>query len=376
MNGDRIWMTYGPRNQIESFRSVTVSTRTEKPKPPNAKETPAPELTWSKNLLATFTPNSSQLAKLEQTGDFRYEEGARRAKADRALLDQPNNRIDLLGTARVWDATGSADADRIVLDQKSGDFSAEGNVSSTRLPDQKKDQAGGGMLSEDEPLHARARKMQSTDNNLQIRYEGNAVLWQGANRLQGDLVEIDRDDNLLKAHGHVVSQVLDKAQDSGKPAKDGKPAGAAPKKAATNPTARVFTVVRAPELDYNDDQRLARYSGGAILERPNMTVKGSEIRAFLRNDNNDSSLDHAFADGRVEVHQASPDRKRDAASEHAEYYVDDDKVILEGGQPQFVDSLRGMTRGEKLTWFSEDDRLLVNGVEKQPVKSVIHRKQQ
>jgi lipopolysaccharide export system protein LptA len=375
MNGDRIWMTYGPRNQIESFRSVTVSTRTEKPKPPNAEETPAPELTWSNNLLATFTPNSSQLTKLEQAGDFRYEEGARRAKADRALLDQPNNRIDLLGTARVWDATGSADADRIVLDQKSGDFFAEGNVSSTRLPEQKKDQARGGMLSEEEPLHARARKMQSTDNNLQIRYEGNAVLWQGANRLQGDVVEIDRDDNLLKAHGHVVSQVLDKAQDSGKPPKDDRPAGAAPKKAATNPTARVFTVVRAPELDYNDDQRLARYSGGAILERPNMTVKGSEIRAFLRNDSNDSSLDHAFADGRVEIHQASPNRKRDAASEHAEYYVDDDKVILEGGQPQFVDSLRGMTRGEKLTWFSEDDRLLVNGVEKQPVKSVIHRKQ-
>jgi hypothetical protein len=59
----------------------------------------------------------------------------------------------------------------------------------------------------------------------------------------------------------------------------------------------VFTIVKAPDLDYNDDTRLAHYSGGATLERPDMTVKGQDIHAFLRNDSNDSSLDHAVADG-------------------------------------------------------------------------------
>jgi len=382
MNGDRIWLAYGPNNQLETCRSVTVTTRTEKPKAKDAKEAPAPELTWSKNLLASFQAN--QLSKLEQSGDFRYQEGDRHAKSDRALLDQPNNRIDLFGTARVWDNTGSADADRILLDQKTGDFTAEGNVSSTRLPDQKPDQGkgqtasgvkeqGGGMLSQDEPLHARAKKMLSTDNNLQIRYEGNAVLWQGADRLEADVVEVDRDNNLLKAHGKVQSQLLDKAQDSGKAGKPGSTSSAS-RATATKAPARTFTVVRAPDLNYDDNRRLARYSGGAVMERPNMTVKGREIQAFLRNDSDDSSLDHAFADGKVEIHQTSPDRTRDSASEHAEYYVDDDKVILEGGQPRFVDSLRGTTHGQKLTWYSGDDRLLVDGVEKDPVQSVIRRK--
>ena len=222
------------------------------------------------------------------------------------------------------------------------------------------------MLSEDEPLHARAKKMRSTDGNLQIRYDGNAVLWQGANRLQADAVEIDRDQNMLKAHGHVLSQLLDKAADSSK-ASDSK-------KTATNPAARVFTVVRAPELEYNDEQRIALYKDGVELERPNMRVKAREIRAFLRTGGNDSSLDHTFADGKVEIVQTAPSRVRDGASEHAEYYVDEDKVILEGGQPQFTDSLRGATRGEKLTWFSKDDRLLVNGVENKPAKSVLKRK--
>jgi len=54
------------------------------------------------------------------------------------------------------------------------------------------------MLQQDEPLHARAKKMVATDHNLQIRYEGNAVLWQSANRLTADIVEIDRDNEVLK----------------------------------------------------------------------------------------------------------------------------------------------------------------------------------
>lgn len=372
MNGDQIWMTYGPKNTLQSFRSIAATTRTEKPKLKDAKEAPAPALTWSKNMVATFVPNSSNLDHLDQSGDFRYEEGERHAKAERALLDQPNNIINLIGVARMWDSTGSADADKIVMNQMTGDFTAEGHVTSTRLPDKKKDDSnGGGMLDQDEPLHARAKKMISKNNNLDIRYEGDAVLWQGADRLEADTVEIDRDNDLLKAHGHVFSQLLDKTKDEDNqttPKADPSP------KAATKASLRVFTTVRAPDLDYNDDTRLAHYSGGATLERPNMRVKGQDIHAFLRNDSDDSSLDHATADGHVEVHETSFDRTRDAWSDHAEYYVDEDKVILEGGQPRFLDSMRGTTRGHKLTWYSSDDRLLVSGVDQQPVKSVLHRK--
>jgi len=375
MNGERIAIAYGEKNQIQSFRSNAVTTRTQKPRAKDAKEDPPLEVTTSKDLLATFQPNSSQLAKLEQWGDFRYQAGDRKAKADRAVLDQPNNLINLTGTARVWDPTGSADADKIALDQKSGDFTAEGNVSSTRMPDKKdnkkakdnKDAAsGGGMLAEDEPLHARAKKMRSTDNNLQIRYEGNAVLWQSANRLEADAVEIDRDNSNLKAHGHVISQLLDKGGDAGK--------NPDPKKPATKPAARVFTIVKAPELEYNDESRVALYKDGATLDRPDMKVKAKEIRAFLRDDSNDSSLDHAFADGQVTIVQTAPGRVRNGTSEHAEFFVDEDKVILTGGRPKFIDSLRGETQGENLTWYSKDDRLLVNGVESRPVKSVLHRK--
>jgi lipopolysaccharide export system protein LptA len=402
MNGDRISILYAEKNQIQTVRSHAVTTRTEKPKLPDQKGAPAPELTWSNELVATFQPNSSQLATLDQWNNFRYQEGDRRAKADHAALDQQKNKINLTGAARVWDATGSADADKILLDQATGDMTAEGNVRSTRLPDKNKNtdpNQGGGMLSEDEPLNARAAKMQTTDNNLQVRYEGHAVLWQGANRLEADAVEIDRDNHHMNADGHVVSQLLDKKKDGDSKTADAKSGTSKTSAAAsdssakntnaaktsaarpatqsaagqttTNQATRVFTTVRAPKLDYDDEKRIARYSDGVELERMNMKVKAKVIRAFLRNDSHDSSLDHAFAEGSVEVLENASDRQRHGTSDHAEYYPDDAKVILEGGAPQFIDSVKGTTQGEKLTWFSDEDRLIVAGA---PGKSLLHRK--
>jgi lipopolysaccharide export system protein LptA len=80
------------------------------------------------------------------------------------------------------------------------------------------------------------------------------------------------------------------------------------------------------------------------------------------------------ADGGVKITQTAADRKRIGTSEHAEYYVGDGRVVLEGGQPQMVDSVKGTTQGAKLTYFQANDRLLVNGIETQPAISNIQRK--
>ena len=69
------------------------------------------------------------------------------------------------------------------LDQGTGNFQAEGNVQSSRLPDQDQ-KKNSEMLSGDEPLQATARKMDSRNGNRLIRYEGGVKMWQGANRIR------------------------------------------------------------------------------------------------------------------------------------------------------------------------------------------------
>jgi lipopolysaccharide export system protein LptA len=365
VKGGRIWIAYGADNRVQTFRSIDVSTRTDKPAEPG-KMPPAPAFTQSKEILATFDPGTGDLARVEQKTDFRYQEGDSQARADSAILDQKNNVMTLVGAARTSDSTGSASADRIVMDQKTGNYTAEGNVASTHQPDSEGKSSA--MLSTDQLLEARAQRMVSTDHNKKIHYEGRpeqqAVAWQGANRVQADRLDIDRGKQKLEAHGKVVSQFIDKKTEDGGP-KSG--------------SGSVFTVVRAPDLVYDDNTRLAVYQGGAVMTRPGMTVAAREIRAYLNDSDADSSLNKAFAEGAVKIDSilvkvGQAARNRIGTSEHAEYYADDGKVVLQGGQPLVTDSVKGKTTGKELTWWPGNDKLLVDGEENKPSQSNLKKK--
>ncbi|MEJ7606876.1 MAG: LptA/OstA family protein [Bryobacteraceae bacterium] len=355
VNGERLYMTYGLDNQIEKFRVVTAATRTEQPQSKGKPPVP-PALTFSRELLAYFDPVTGAMAKLEQWDNFRYEEGERRAKSAKATLDAPKDEITLNGGARVWDSSGSTAADTIVLQQKSGDFEATANVTSTRLSDKKKP-TNDGPLSSDEPVQAKATRMTATEDNTRITYEGKALLWQGANRIQADRIVIDRKSGQLDAHGNVVSQLLDKAESS-----------TAAKKVP------VYTIVKAPDMTYFDKERIAHYKGGAVLTRDNTVVNALEIRAYLKSGQAESSLEKAIADGNVRIVETSPGKVRTGLSEHAEYYASDGRLLLNGGKARFIDGTDGATEGSQLTWFRDKGRLLVEGAQGQPVESKLLRK--
>lgn len=357
MAGERMWISYGPENRVRSVRAVGVRTSSEGPAPPKGKPASPPALTSSKDLAAEFDPKTGQLARLEQWGDFRYEEGARKAQAARAVLEEAREVITLEQNARVWDAAGSTAAEWIRLEQRTGDVTAQGKVISSRLPERK----GGasGLLSADEPLEGRAGRMITTERRQKVRYEGGAVLWQGANRLRAETVDIDRAARRLEAHRGVWTQFADAPQGGSSAAKQKGPP--------------VFVVVESADLDYSEADRLARYTGGARLRRAALEVKAGQIRSYFREAGAESSLDRAYADGQVEVVEQAPDRVRKGLAEHAEYYAADSRIVLWGGAPRLTDSLRGQSRGDRLTYWADDDKLLINGVEQHPVVSRLRR---
>jgi lipopolysaccharide export system protein LptA len=404
MDGERIEVKYGEENSIQSFHATQVKTRTQKPltaanqHDKDGKPSGAPPLsfTWSDELNAQFTPKTNEIATLEQKGNFRYEEGLRHATSVTAVLEQAANRITLSRAAKVWDDTGTTAADTIVLNQQTGDMDATGQVASTHQPDQQKPTENSSLLDQSQPLQARADKMSTRDHNLKVHYEKRAVLWQGANRIQADVVDIDRDEQTLHATGNVVSQLVDKQDNNSKasqttssasPVRLEKVSTAAtpspdpvPKPKKVKPM--TYTIVHAPELLYQDDERLAHYTGGVQLVRDKMTVKSNELRAFLtkeetdadkqKNQNNDdsgTSLDHAFADGAVTIVDTANGRTRTGTSQHCEYYPKENKVILNGGDAKMVDSRKGTTIGQQLTYYSEIDRVVVEGAPKHPIVS-------
>jgi lipopolysaccharide export system protein LptA len=211
------------------------------------------------------------------------------------------------------------------------------------------------LLSGNEPLQASAKKMVTSNRNQLVHYEGDVVLWQGSSRLQANRVDIDREKKVLRAAGNVSTHFREEPQPGAKA------------------EASVATLVRAPDLVYQDESRLAHYTGGATLFRGPLQVKSSELRAFLAKGGDDSKLEKAIADGNVEIVQTAADRIRRGTGQRGEYYVPEEKVVLSGGEPQLTDSKRGNTRGAELIYYSNDDRLLVTGEPGKPVNSRIRR---
>ncbi len=354
LQGDEMLITYAAQNRIESFHATNTRTTTD-PNPEEAKRNRAVSTTTSKDFSARFEPQTSQLASMEQTGDFKYQEGDRKAQANKATFDQKQNVMNLDTGATVSDATGITRADHIRLDERTGDFLAEGNVNSTRLPDknQKSDSA---MLSGDSPMSAQARKMESTNRGAtaqtpashRTRYEGDVRLWQGANSIRADVVEIDRDKHTLIADGNVVTEAWEQPKDDAK------------KKSAA-----VLTKVYAPHLVYTDQDRLALYSGGVKLERPDLHLKSKQLHAWMADSKADSQLEKAFADGAVEISGARKENAYNGTSDHLEYYTGAQKVILNGGIPQLTRTVSGgkptIVKQPELIYFVNDGKLVGTG---------------
>jgi lipopolysaccharide export system protein LptA len=369
LNGNDLYIAYGAQNRIQSFRARDVTTRTE-PTADERKRNRALSVTTSRELLAHFDPQTSRLSSMEQTGDFAYDEGGRHARAAKATLDSGQNVILLETSARVWDETGSTAANHIRMDQRTGDFTAEGQVNSSRLPD-KDQKKNSEMLSGDQPIQAQARKMDSSNHNRAIHYEGDVTMRQGANRIQAGVIDVNREKRTLVADGNVITYLWEEPKGTGPqppaPAPD-------PQNQRVPRPAPVLTVVHASHLVYTEENRLAVYTGGVLLRRPGLQVKGKELRAFLAESGADSRLEKAFVDGSAEILQTAADRTRTGTGEHAEYYTDIQKVVLSGGRPKLVDSLKGSMQGEELTYFANDGRLLGSGSPQQPVNSRIRRK--
>ena len=345
LNGDRFWMTYAPNNQLEKFRSTNVETLTR----PLKKGDPDMK-TSSAELQALFDPKTGNLQTLEQATNFKYEEGPRHARSNHARLDNATERLFLKGAARIWDPTGSTDALQIELDQKTGDMLAEGQVTSTRLPDEKQPKKPqGSLLDSSETVQARANRMQTREQNKWIRYDGNALLWQGPNRIEADSILIQRTAQRLDATGNVVSQFREKANNT-------------------------FTIVRAPQMTYWDVEKKAHYMGHVKLDRADLIVTSRELFAWFSQKENDNSLERAEAIGDAVIVKTGSGRTRRGVSERADYDVPAARIVLTGGTPQMFDSLKGNTKGERLTWFSNEDRLLVDGSTAQPAASRILKK--
>ena len=273
--------------------------------------------------------------------------GGRFAYADRARYTPNDDVLALAGSPRIVDGGMTVTANTVRIIRRSGDAFAQGSVKTTYSELQQN--PDGAILATKDPVHVTSNSMNVQRQSGIARYLGNARLWQGANVVEAPSIEFDQPNRSLVAQGTAstpVTSVFVQVENNGK----------------TTPV-----VVTAARLVYNDSDRRARYTGGVLARGDGMTMTSASADVVLVPAKNRSAqaivspsqLDRIIALGNIVVQQ----QDRRATGEKLVYTAADEKFVMNGGSPLLADSQHGTIRGDSLTFFSRDDRVLVDSNE-------------
>ena len=328
------------------------------------------KISTSQNLDLTFAPDGGA-EKLVQTGDFTYHEpapkpdtGGRAMFADKATYTPADQILVLNGSPRVIDGGMTTTADVIRLNRQSGEAFADGNVKTTYSD--LKPQPDGALLAASDPVHVTALHMTSHSQPSVAHYTGNVRLWQTANVVRAPLIDFDQQNRILVAHADTAQSVSSLFVQRGE---DGK---------------LTPVDVTADKLTYVDAERRARYTGKVLAKSTNGTISAEQIDVYLKpaesadgsqagsetkavkpaipGSERPSRVDHMVAVGKVVI--TEPNRR--GLGDRLVFTADDGKYYLTGNSASIFDAVHGTIWGDSLTFYSHDDRVLVESKHSSP----------
>jgi len=355
--------TFGEANRIETLHgSPDVHIVSTSPGDPDKTST-------SQNVDVAFAPDGG-VEKLIQTGDFRYHEpslkpdaGGRAMFADKATYTPADQMLVLNGSPRVIDNGTTTTADVVRLNRQTGEAFADGNVKTTYSD--LKPQPNGALLASSEPVHVTALHMTSKQQPGVAHYTGNVRLWQTNNVVRAPLIDFDQQNRTIVAHADTAQSVSSLFVEQGQ---DGK---------------LTPVDVTADKLIYVDTDRRARYTGNVLAKSTDGTISAEQVDVYLKpadsangapdspaktaqaslpGSEGPSKIDHMVAIGKVIV--TEPNRR--AVGDRLVYTADDGKYYLTGKTASIFDAEHGTAWGDSLTFYSHDDRVLVESQHSPP----------
>jgi lipopolysaccharide export system protein LptA len=361
IQGETIHMQFSPEGDLSEFTADSGVRFNAEGTGPN----PRKRGSSSDHLWASIDPRTHTVTELRQWGHFTYRDPDRQARSEQANYTAARDLMVLEGEPVVWNASGKLSAQKITLTNSTNEVHAEKQVSTTYYPSSEPGNPP------PEPTHAVADRLDFNTRTELALYQGNARLWQGNDMIEAPWIELDRKQESLDARNGVFSVFPGREESPKKKASaDGKPqppAGGA----AEGPIE-----IRSNTLAYKNKEQKARYAGDVRLQNPSATLRAQELEIFFTDPaprknlatpspaagqpgtpGGGRQIERALASGSVSIVQ--PGRK--ATGEHAEYIPTENKVILTGNLAAISDAEKGNTQGTRLTYFTRDDRIFVEG---------------
>jgi lipopolysaccharide export system protein LptA len=312
---------------------------------------PADKITTSNVLTLTMNPNG--VGSIVQEGNFRYVEAAARAgqagseaSAQKATYDPDTEMFVLAGSTRVSDNGVTTTADRMRINRRTGDAIADGSVKTTYS--QLQAQPDGALLATADPIHVTAANMVAKRTTEIARYTGGARLWQGSNIVEAPMIDFNRGTRTVTAEGLTAKPVSTVFVEQGQNGK------------------QTPVNVTGLRLTYADAQRQVKFEGGVVMRSAEGTMTADHVTVYLQPRGlaqsnaaakTASELERIVAEGHVVIQQ----EQRRGVGNRLTYVAKDGSFTLVGGSPSIFDAERGKVTGDSLTFFSRDDRVLVEG---------------
>jgi lipopolysaccharide export system protein LptA len=309
-----------------------------------------------------------------------------RATAESANYDGGAQMLTLSGAVQLTNQDGVLWTDRVAVEQKTGDASAEGSVKASY-------RQGNASAA----VHVLAQRAELKKASNTAVFHGDiakpARLWQGGSQVEAPVLEFNQRQRRLVARGDgagvpmPVRTVLVSAGSGGT-----KPVTADPGEAKTIDPAKASAMMRRPavvrvasrEMVYSDEARTADFTGGVRVESADGVMRGDHATAYLqaasaqkqeatgKTDSGKMDPGVGFLGGGLErvvvSHAIEIDQPgRRATGDRLVYTADDGLFVLTGtpaSPSRVVDQARGVVTGVELRFRAEDESVVISNGDK------------
>lgn len=232
-------------------------------------------------------------------------------------------------------------ADEILIFLDSNNLELKGDVKAA-LQLRREEEESIGFFSREQPVFITARKMRYSQEQKRFLFKGGIKMWQERKTLTAEEVILDEETGKIFCSGGVKSIV--------------------PYKPKNREEEKIE--ISAQAMSFKPEENLIFYEEKASLKAKNIDLQAHSIFVRLRGKKGD--MEDIFARGEVIIVQDL----REGRGEEARYNLEKEKIVLLGN-PVLIDKDKGIVKGDKLTFYMADGRIVVENKDRERSVTVI-----
>ncbi len=202
-----------------------------------------------------------------------------------------------------------------------------------------------GLFSEEYPVLINAQEMRYFDKEKRFLFNGDVKAWQEKRILLAEEIMLYEETGKILSTGEVKSIFPHKPKDEENEER---------------------VEVSSDKMTYHPEQNLIFYEKRSSLKVKDIDLRAQSVSVYLSEQEGD--MERIIAREKVIIVQ----NLGEGRGEEAIYDPDKESVVLLGN-PVLIDKDRGVTRGDKLTFYLADDRILVENKARERSATVIKR---